>query len=516
MQIIDIKGKKWAIGVDWELLSSENSIKEEMKEIAEKTSSNFGVSVDFDTNFGIGLIKKSPPKAPLASYYLAMANQQFRSEPSPEDTQLDWIVLEEAGDDKYWMGVIKSGLPAPQFDALFDITTVKEKLVELMVYDTFKLFSTSGEISALFDGIKDVEKKGLAELTQDIKVKIKYEKLRGIPNSLIYAGAAIVGLIVVGYGASTFFEGRSLREKAENFQRQQQAENLRKQQEYQVAMKQFEEQSEKNKQVVLQDVANGLKGNPTQILTAWYSAVGNMDTGTHGWDLKNIECYYNQTLVVNKFACDYKFDRSSLATNRMLLEDYPHALINGNSAVVTFKIPINNEYLEESVVRNLNDLKGANTWSFDMLSQLQLLKIANIDHKIGASVDVTYTVPPKPVSPEQQQQGMQPSPQQTMSIGISKGQVSVKGTSFDLVQELADNVNFFGLGLRKVKFDVGGLGQIAWEATFDYYIKNGEGVMFSASSEPPATNQANPNGPIGAVGSAGGIVPDPLIQTNAR
>ena len=46
MQTIEIKNKKWTVGLEWEILPGEASFKEEAKEIAEKTSSNFGVVIE--------------------------------------------------------------------------------------------------------------------------------------------------------------------------------------------------------------------------------------------------------------------------------------------------------------------------------------------------------------------------------------------------------------------------------------------------------------------------------------
>ena len=58
MQTIDIKNKKWTVGLEWEILPGESSFKEEAKDIAEKTSSNFGVIVEYEGKFSIGLSKK--------------------------------------------------------------------------------------------------------------------------------------------------------------------------------------------------------------------------------------------------------------------------------------------------------------------------------------------------------------------------------------------------------------------------------------------------------------------------
>ena len=143
MQITQLRGKKWVIGLDWEILAGDLSIKQEAKDVAEKTNCNYGLLIEYENQYAIGLSQKSS-KEPSAALNLALANQESRAQ-NGLDNYPDWIVVEEAGEDKYWMGVIKNGLPAPQFDAVFDITTVKEKFAELIVNDTYKFFSRTGK-----------------------------------------------------------------------------------------------------------------------------------------------------------------------------------------------------------------------------------------------------------------------------------------------------------------------------------------------------------------------------------
>jgi len=75
VQTVDIKGKKWTIDIGWEILAGELPTIQEAKESARRHSYNHGVIVDYENATGIGLIKKSPPKAPSAALYLALANR---------------------------------------------------------------------------------------------------------------------------------------------------------------------------------------------------------------------------------------------------------------------------------------------------------------------------------------------------------------------------------------------------------------------------------------------------------
>jgi hypothetical protein len=491
MQILNIKGKKWMVGLEWEILPGDSTIKQEAKEVATKTESNFGIIVDHDSFYAIGLTKKIT-KDPSAAIYLALANQYMRENGGVSQDYPDWIVLEEVGDDKYWMGVIKSGIPAPQFDAVLSITEIKDRMTELLINDTYTVYTSAGELISIFDGIKHIENKGLNDLTEDVKTKIKFTKLLGIPNSVMYAAAGFIVLCVAGYVGSQFMEGRNIKEKAALLAEKQEREKREKQQKYEADIKNYEKTKTESEQKELDNVVLGLSGNPAQILTAFYENIGSTEIGTHGWSLKTIECYFDvvpqSTAIVDpnakypRIACDYLYERNPLATTRMLLEDYPNAKLNGDKAVVTKEVQIDPVYITKADKSILDSVKLSKDWGFDVQSQLQLLKVANIDHEIKGSTELTYKNQGKPITPAEAAAGRQPNPEEVNKLGIGVGEITIKGSTFDWVKELADNVDFTGTGLRKVRFEVKSLGEFNWEAKFNYYVKTKDGGIGSSSS----------------------------------
>lgn len=506
MQITQLKGKKWAIGLDWEILAGDLPIKQEAKDVAEKTNCNYGLLIDYDGQFALGLSPKASKEA-SAALYLALANQEVRLS-NELDNYPDWIVVEEVGDDKYWMGVIKNGLPAPQFDAVFDITTIKEKFGELIVNDTYKFFSPCGEIISLFDGLKYVESKGLNELTSSIKSKIKYDKLRGIPNSLVYTG---IGIVIVGallMGGLSLLEGHNLRQKAMALKQKQESQKIMEQEKYLAEVKNYEEQMARLKKEAIEKVLLGLAGDPNKILVAWYNEISSHEVGTHGWDLRNMECYYNPKLtdsllpqMGDELACDYQLLRNGLTTNRMLVQDYPDAKISGNSALVTRVLKEDRASLVVPSESFLNNLPNAKNWGFDMISQLQLLKIVDIDYDLRASTDVTFLGLPKPLTPEQKKEGKLPVPGSPVSIGYSQGEIIVKSRNLELLKEVADNVEFQAVGVKKIVMRMGGGGEISWELSLNYYVKSDAGGVVAANSANLSNNStqgANTGPPTGA------------------
>jgi hypothetical protein len=232
-----------------------------------------------------------------------------------------------------------------------------------------------------------------------------------------------------------------------------------------------------------------MAATPASVLSSWYNTVGSLELGTHGWKMDTVECYITDATITaaQRSACDVKFIRNDLATNRMLLQEYPTALIKGNEAVVTKEVPLNKDATYNMRPEDINKLPTATGWGFDMISQLQLLKVVDIDHDIKPSTDITFTAPPKPVEPKLAASGAKPINEGAMSIGVAKGEIVIKNSNIDLVREIADNVEFSGIGVRKATFKIQGLGSIAWEVNLDYFIRTDKsgGIAGSSSNSQP-------------------------------
>lgn len=493
MQILKMGEHKWIVGLEWETLPGDKTLKEELKDAAERDKTNFGVLISHNDEYSIGL-SFTHPKGVSASHALALANQAaLMNTDSNTQHYPDWIVIEEIpGTEKYWMGVVKKGLPAPAYDIISDITEIKDHVIELMFDDTYRIFSKSSEIINIFGSMKNVEPKSLSDVTNDFREKSKFKKIRGIPPLAIYAGIGLIIASGLAYAVYDQIEGRDMAEKAASFQRQKEAEALMKQKAYEADMVAYNERKAFLENEAKLKVINGLSGSPSHMLSAWYQAVGNMEVGTHGWKMTDVSCYFNIVEKNKTFSCDYLFKRTGLSTNRMFLEDFPNAKIDGDNAVFTQKVDIDPKYLISPDISVINTLKGATNWNGAMLSQLQLLKVVDINYNIGGSQEVTYEVPAQPLSPQEREQGVAPRSVETVSLGVAQGSLQVSGSAFDFVKEFADNVNFYGTGLRKVDFKIADLGKIVWTAQFDYFILTNSGNINSSNSNGLSSNAIEP------------------------
>jgi hypothetical protein len=278
-------------------------------------------------------------------------------------------------------------------------------------------------------------------------------------------------------------DGYHLKQKAAELRRQQLEDAQRAQAEYESKLKVYNDQIAALKKQALDKVVLGLSGEPNKVLNSWYDAVGDINFGDHGWNMNEISCKFSPELTTNKSSCDLNFVRDGLSTNRMLLQDYPDATLIGDKAVVTRNVLTDESIFAKPDNSILDSLPDAKHWGFDMISQLQLLKIANIDFEVKPSVDITITPPLKPLSPQEISSGAKPVQEAPISIGIAQGSLTIKSDSFDLLRELADNVDFKAVGVKTISFKLGALGSIAWEVTLNYYVKSINGGIAASNSE---------------------------------
>lgn len=490
METFVLDGKRWTREFLWEELTGSDDVNAAAKLRAKETDNSYGILLSHEDKHVVGLSKKAP-KYPSAAIALALANQKELENSTLSSDNPNWIVLEEVDAEHYWIVVISNGLPQSQYDTILPINEIKTKVEELLVNETYKVYSKSQEINDIYRARLNVIQKGLSELTEDLDFKskevnsnFKAKKLGGLSNAVTYSLLGLIVLAVAGYFTMDFLEGQSLQEKLAIIEKQKRQIEQQEQREYEQAMEQYRINSELARVKAVDNVLDRLSGVPKTILNAWYYTVGNMNIGTHGWDLKKIECYYNPLtqVEIDKFGCDFLFNRSGLGTNRMLLQDYPDAKIVSNQGVVRQPLALYPKFVSKQNEIFLKQLPDAKLWGYDMISQLQLVKIAEIDFQMSNSKDITYQLPEKPLTPQEKKEGKKPLPPEVKSLGVADGTVDISSDSFDLVKELADNINFYAVSPTKLEIEVGGLGQLKWKAKFDYFIKTDEGLIGNTGS----------------------------------
>lgn len=497
MQIVDFKGKKWVIGLDWEVLPGNKTIKAESKDVAVREKKAYGVLVTQGMSenqhsgqggkfVAIGLTNKTS-KYQSAALSLALANDAESNSASDFDYKTDWIVIEELPNDRYWMVGISKSVPLPQTDVILDRTTLIERINNLLLNDVFKIFSTSAEIREVYEGQKEIINKGINDLTADISAKTKFKKLTGIPPNIMVAGAVAVAATVAFLGYQTYSDSALAKKQREEVAARAAAEEAARQRAYEEQMRLYKIAYEEIKNAEINKVVTGLAGDPNKLLNAFYQVVGDLNFGSSGWKVEKINCQFNYVLE-KKASCTINFKRTGLTTNRMLLQDYPDSVINGDSASVVRALIAPTETFKVPTVDDLNKLPTAKTWGFDMISQLQLLKIVKVNHIVSASNEIFFNPPPKPLSEQEKASGLIQETPTPVSIGISSGNIELNSNNFVILREVADNIDFKSVGVTNVSFSMEN-NNLNWKVNMNYYVKNGDGVIgASDSTSLPATN----------------------------
>lgn len=497
MQIVDFKGKKWVIGLDWEVLPGNKTIKAEMKDVALSEKKSYGVLITQGMSenqhsgqggkfVAIGLTNKTS-KYPSAALLLALANDAEANSASEFDYKTDWIVIEELPNDRYWMVGISKNIPLPQTDVVLDRTTLVERINNLLQNDVFKIFTTSAEIREVYEGRKEIINKGINELTAEIYTKTKFKKLTGIPPNAMVAGAVAVVLTVGFLGFQTYLDSALAKQQREEVAARAAAEEAARQQAYEEEMRQYKIAYEEARNAEIRNVVNGLSGDPNKLLNAFYQVVGDFNFGSSGWKVEKINCQFNHALD-KKANCSINFKRTGLTTNRMLLQDYPDAVINGDVASVSRALIAPEDTFKVPSVNVLDQLPTAKTWGFDMISQLQLLKIVKVNHIVSASNEIFFTPPVKPLSEQEKAGGLIQETPVPVSIGVSSGTIELNSDNFIILREVADNIDFKSVGVTNVDFSMED-NNLGWKVLMNYYVRNGDGVIgASDSTNLPATN----------------------------
>lgn len=511
MEIINIFNSKWLVGLEWELVIPEDgvSVKNAVKNTAKRANCQYGVVLNFSDFTSVGLATKNS-KINSGAAFLSFANQGYIMTLSETDQYKDWIVVEQIDSDRYWMCVIKEGLPAPGYDFVDSFERIKKSFVELLEYDSYKVYSNSSEIINHLAGTKNVEKRSINDLIGDVKPKIKLQKLLGLSPVVIYV-LALVLLIGVSFFVYSIWVEKKL--SAEKIKRATDAQlDLQKKERelYNKALEQFYIQLDSAKKESLEKILNTLAGRPNLVFKQWATFLENFPTEEHAWELNKFDCKYNQEEreLNKKSACDVFYKKESFSINKMILDAHPEAKIKNNEAIVSFNskemgkvagfkfnenlfsnpIYLQTNQLPEKVLPQMDareflkkigspeyrsaliNLPTANRFNNDIISQLQSLKMANVNFDIKSPEDIIYAPPPKPLTKEDKDKGLKPSTPAPIKIGIAEGELSIKGNNILLIKEVIDAFETTGMGASELRVNMKGYADSSWEIKVKYYI----------------------------------------------
>lgn len=470
MRKIELDGKSVTVGLDWDALKGNGSVAKETRDLI-KNNEGVKKGIIVKAN-GLTVIGMIPPgeklKAPSAAAWLSDANKkynnnQLKKNEAHEDE--NWIVVEQLSDEEYWMAVIKDGVPLPGLDIIDTFEETLSKVNSLVSIGDFVLHTPDDMIRSYFVQQRSTSS-GFVNLIDGTKYKKSVTQLSGVDPKLIILALLVFGMIG-GYIAYDTWSTAREQEEALRVQNENQQKASQDSQKAQIT---YEDQKREAVQQAFKQAEgsiNKLLSQPASpsLLNSWSSLVSQVKMSHNGWDITTVEC----TVEGNTPLCIVNLARGELGINRILMQDFPTAEINGDTARYVLK---GNDL--EAQNGNYKTLNTGNDFKVNVLSDLQVLKYGDIKHTVDGSSEVTQNIK-LPEPPTGIQQDMNVSP---IKMGVGVGAIHIQGTGVWQLEGLGEVLKTNAITLQKVVITIPKeFTNSEWKMEGIYYIKLGEPVM---------------------------------------
>lgn len=489
-----IEGKKISIGLDWDVLKGTTSQSREISALLKQqgnTDVKKGIIIKSSeeiTSTGIGLIhgkEKIYGKSGAAwlsdAYKQNIATIKKARKKEKIDDDLDeefpaWIVIEKLEDtnDKYWVTIIKDGIPLPGTDIIESFYNVVDRLndffgaakdIDVYTKDPAILDEVSN-LAYMIQGKCNIIRKGFSEIVTKVRCTKYPTNLKGVDPKIL----GIAALIIAG-GAGYYFWSSYQEEEAMRVAAQQQQASKQAQQQASLKLqKDYEDLKEKTLAQTVEKAKSDLNSilstsKATDVINEWSDLIYQVKMSHSGWDMENITCSIETGIP----QCVVNLNRGDLGINRNLMKDFPTAIINGDKALYVLKgNPLN------SIDGDYKKLPNTDDFKINILSDLQLLKFGEIKHAIDASKEVTQNVN-LPDAPAGITQDMNVSP---IKMGVSYGNMHLEGADIWQLKGLAPVLDSRGLTVQSMTVTLDKeFKASSWKIEGIYYVKTGDLVI---------------------------------------
>lgn len=496
MQTVVLGGKTVVVGLSWSVISKAGAGRsKDIQKAKEENGLLNGVVVENEEIATVGLGSK---KADLnsAAAWAAVAYQDNTKALSFGDSKAanSWIIVESIpgseNEGKYWLCAISEGLPVPGTDVVEDLTVISAKLAELIeILENVDIYSPDKEIQEYVADVSPAIDKGLAQIVESVgSYKSKIQKIGGVPDWAIPAGIA-AGLAVVGYFGWDFYSDYDKRQKTKEAKsRQDNERRMADQQRTVQASKEYQDKLKAAKEKAFGEVLSLLSMSPAPMALAWTNSVYGIPLNNGGWRLETVSC--------DAGSCKVAVTRDSLlATNASLMDKVEKMRFPGTgkdepkSPTVEISADSGSYSIPVSVVErvpNIETLPTVEQFERHTVSQLQRLRLVDVDVKIGGKKDVTFTPPIPPGVDVAANPELKPKP---VRIGVAQGELILSGKDLWMVKELASILNRPEFSFTSIDVAVAGISTSPWVIKGWYLLKSQSDPMPGEAS----ADGTNPN-----------------------
>lgn len=489
MNIFKLNGINVLGGLDWVSLDPELPYKKALADFYSKNKNiRSGILLQANGEGVIGFVPSSSDKKiktkgiPSAEALLSMANQRqienMNQNGEVTSPDMGWILVQKIDNetDKYWVGIVRNGLPLPGGDFVGNYTEINEKIEEILNFGaaSFTLYTKEENIHYNFMGAVSVVEKSFSEIIIGLpreKAHIKIFSFAGILAVSIFA----LMIVVVGswWGISEW------QQKVQMEKMQKEAKLKSEQQEKQA--QQISDQYEKTiKDLLSKSLDQGMaeisssltSSSGKDVLLNWQNIIYNLSVFQGTWDLNEIDCGLENQIPL----CTVNLVRGDIGNNRELLKFHPDAIIVGDKASYVIRGP-------ELNVRQIDfqNLANAKNFGTGFLSNIQFLSQSDLKHEIEASKNIVKEVvlPPLPtVLPKSMQTvindvSKKPPEKVSIDLGYASGHITISGDGLWQFSGLSDYINEPNLKIETlmVKIDPNNLDSTLWDLKGTYIIR---------------------------------------------
>lgn len=479
MKLVKFKNVSAVINLTWHALPTDQSERAAQKAVMEQNKGvKAGVLVKYGgvTLLGLGPSGAKVISGPSAAAWLSVANQKAMDQGgnagipnTGSGTTNDWIVVENLGDGSFWLAIIRDGVPLPGTDVVLDRETTLELIQEAVETAPFVVYSPDESIRGDVPTGTMVDSKGFAELVQGVKPgKAVMRAVSGVSVKLLAAigGVLLLGLVWMGW---TYYsqqqEAKRLLAASNAEAAEQQRRIAADKAQYAVDVKRAVDQALDQGVIDLNNILSNPSAN--EVINAWVNLVADTSANQGGWDIGGFVCTNTEESVPS---CVVSMTRGEYSTNRILMEDHPDAVLDGDSATFTITG-------QPSVKRSgdYTRLERANTFSLEFISDLQMLKFAEVGYNIAESKDVTATIsmPPVPTSifkpGDTTQAPPAPAP---IRMGAASGELTFTGSHLWQVEGLREFLARENIAVQSLDLSISNGVPGNWTLKASYYIRN--------------------------------------------
>lgn len=483
-KIITIGKKNIIAGMTWDILDSKLPERKAIRKFLKANPGvKYGVLVSSITHKSIGVLPAGVKKlnAPSGAALLALAHNEInaRSSNQQSTTSMEenhWLVVEKLGDDEYWVVEIRDGVVIPESDMIGNLEDVRSQ-IEMAIEDntSFRVYTKDEDVKFQLPTGISIQNMGVEDLLGRID-KLSRGDLKTFSgvDPLIIGVVGGVFLVGFGYFAWSFYQDSVKKEQAAlqaSKRAKEQADKLRTEE------NNYNEMIKKSVldslDVAINTVTQALQTPaPKEVVQSWIKIIENVPFDHSGWTTTDISCSLE---TPQKPVCEVRLKRTDLGINRILLEDYPDVLIDGDSATYTIHGP-------DLLLRDAGwgGLDNSVAFSKGVLSDLQFFRHAQLSYTQGASKDIVQAIkiPEPPASLVQAARSAKKTIQgadkmkkpDPINTGVGKGDLGFSADELWRLEGIADAINLTSVQITNLDVKVS-YNKISWNAKSSFFLR---------------------------------------------